>query len=410
LAQVALLPADKASHTLNCPVVAGVTATASAREAAMIDSLTKCAVSPNVRELAFKAELPPESVELPMKVLRCKSINSVADGGRCNNGNSMDVVACKLLDPLMSSVVGGTHQDGNEDVGSGGDVSSMDVPVCETLVTSVPSFANGVRKDDATVFPVPPGLHPPPGTPSHGSVLHSFGACNPCAFFWKPGGCKNGSECSHCHFCPEGEVKVRKKAKSALMRLGLVTPKQRTSSPHAVTFFLEDKLFATPPRFENDSEFEHDSESTRTGSSELELISGGSPSNMGTRFASSRSNSMDCTYSDNVEAEMAAVEADEMVTHKRPGFSLPLGVFDCSDALSAGSALHGTGKCEPCAWFYKPNGCRNAANCDYCHRCPDGEVKTRKRQKNAMKRLGLVTPKAVVERERKWILNLAECL
>merc|ERR1712032_521731 len=86
-------------------------------------------------------------------------------------------------------------------------------------------------------------------------------------------------------------------------------------------------------------------------------------------------NSMDCTWADNVEAEMAAVEADEMVTHKPPGFSLPPGLFDCSDALSAGSALHGEGKCEPCAWFYKPNGCRNAANCDYCHRCPDGELK-----------------------------------
>merc|ERR1712232_993197 len=37
----------------------------------------------------------------------------------------------------------------------------------------------------------PPGLQPPTGVPSHGSLLHYTGNCRPCGFFWKPGSCQN---------------------------------------------------------------------------------------------------------------------------------------------------------------------------------------------------------------------------
>lgn len=53
---------------------------------------------------------------------------------------------------------------------------------------------------------------------------------------------------------------------------------------------------------------------------------------------------------------------------------------------SAGSARHGLGLCEPCAWFWKPEGCQNGPACSRCHLCPKGEVKFRKaRKKAAMK-------------------------
>jgi len=79
-------------------------------------------------------------------------------------------------------------------------------------------------------FPVsphqpPPGLQLPAGTPNHGSLLHETGNCKPCAWFWKPGGCQKQQDCTHCHLCLEGEVKVRKNAKLTMMRLGLATPK-----------------------------------------------------------------------------------------------------------------------------------------------------------------------------------------
>merc|ERR1712187_681376 len=57
--------------------------------------------------------------------------------------------------------------------------------------------------------------------PSMGSRLHGTGQCQPCAWFWKPGrGCQAGTNCDHCHLCPEGELKARKRAKVAAMRAG----------------------------------------------------------------------------------------------------------------------------------------------------------------------------------------------
>eukprot|EP00927_Polykrikos_kofoidii_P056665 TRINITY_DN50750_c0_g1_i1.p1 TRINITY_DN50750_c0_g1~~TRINITY_DN50750_c0_g1_i1.p1 ORF type:complete len:223 (-),score=50.35 TRINITY_DN50750_c0_g1_i1:489-1157(-) len=56
---------------------------------------------------------------------------------------------------------------------------------------------------------------------------------------------------------------------------------------------------------------------------------------------------------------------------------------------SVGSELHGTlgtdglQACQPCAWFFKDAGCKNGAACLFCHACPKGEMKHRKRQKIA---------------------------
>merc|ERR1712151_139945 len=63
------------------------------------------------------------------------------------------------------------------------------------------------------------------GNPSIGSALHGTGRCQPCAWFWKPGrGCQDGARCDHCHLCPEGELKARKKAKVAALRAGMAMP------------------------------------------------------------------------------------------------------------------------------------------------------------------------------------------
>mmetsp|Transcript_58003 Transcript_58003/g.168254 ORF Transcript_58003/g.168254 Transcript_58003/m.168254 type:complete len:552 (+) Transcript_58003:77-1732(+) len=59
--------------------------------------------------------------------------------------------------------------------------------------------------------------------PSLGSVLHASGTCRPCAWFWKSVGCQNGSECQHCHLCPDGELKRRKKVR-ALQRTTVAPP------------------------------------------------------------------------------------------------------------------------------------------------------------------------------------------
>jgi hypothetical protein len=48
---------------------------------------------------------------------------------------------------------------------------------------------------------------------SKGSAFHEAGACEPCAWFWKPGGCRWGQNCARCHLCAEGETKLRRKQK-----------------------------------------------------------------------------------------------------------------------------------------------------------------------------------------------------
>lgn len=85
------------------------------------------------------------------------------------------------------------------------------------------------------------------------------------------------------------------------------------------------------------------------------------------------------------------IEPDEEPIKSQSLPNLPL---EAGERDSVGSAAHGTGECTPCAWFWKPDSCLNAKDCRYCHLCPDGELKKRKKQKVAKMRLGLVTPKA----------------
>jgi len=81
----------------------------------------------------------------------------------------------------------------------------------------------------------------------------------------------------------------------------------------------------------------------------------------------------------------------------QPGMPLPPGpppmnTLPPQNLPSKGSASHGTGKCRPCAWFWKPHGCHSADDCNYCHLCPEGELKTRKKLKVAAMRMGALTP------------------
>jgi len=61
----------------------------------------------------------------------------------------------------------------------------------------------------------PVNLSAAPTLPSIGAALHSSGQCKPCAWFWKPESCQWGAECQHCHLCPIGELRRRKKERQA---------------------------------------------------------------------------------------------------------------------------------------------------------------------------------------------------
>lgn len=55
-----------------------------------------------------------------------------------------------------------------------------------------------------------------------------------------------------------------------------------------------------------------------------------------------------------------------------------------SELPSVGSAAHFQGWCKPCAFAYE--GCVNGKACEFCHVCPPGELKARKRAKLAQRR------------------------
>jgi len=160
--------------------------------------------------------------------------------------------------------------------------------------------------------------------PSVGSQDHQLGRCKPCAWFWKPGSCSNGKECGHCHLCPEGEIKSRKKAKSQLHgRPGLTEP---AFLPLVVQDLEEQDL---------EEEDQHEQPQPL---SQPPVPSGSAPIS-------------------NVIGELP----------------------------SRGSALHASGQCRPCGWFHKPQQCSNGTECNHCHLCPEGELKTRKKNTSSTK-------------------------
>jgi hypothetical protein len=55
---------------------------------------------------------------------------------------------------------------------------------------------------------------------------------------------------------------------------------------------------------------------------------------------------------------------------------------------SRGSAMHGSGGCKPCAWYWKSVGCSKGQDCIYCHLCLEGELKMRRKAKMAALRSG----------------------
>jgi hypothetical protein len=62
------------------------------------------------------------------------------------------------------------------------------------------------------------------------------------------------------------------------------------------------------------------------------------------------------------------------------------------DASQVMHELHALAQCTPCHYFwYKTDGCRQGADCTFCHLCPKGEIKKRKKDKLKMlRRAGLL--------------------
>jgi hypothetical protein len=279
-------------------------------------------------------------------------------------------------------------------------------------VTASISFSFGTDDQmDSNSLEFPPGLGP-----QRGSQLHGSGMCQPCAWFWKPDGCKAGPECDYCHLCPEGELKARKKQKHTLMRLGLVTPKAPSEAARNVAFDGKESGAVDLQ--------ESDPESTSAAGSDLNarkkqnqtvmrlglVTPKASESSRNVSFGGEEGAQVGHQESDQesttaagsgLEEAGSGSDADAGAEKQAPGarnaegalLPVPPGLVPPPETPSHGSTLHRTGTCQPCAWFWKSGGCQNGVQCSYCHLCPESELKERKKSKHAQMRLGLVTPK-----------------
>ncbi|CAK0861867.1 unnamed protein product [Prorocentrum cordatum] len=265
------------------------------------------------------------------------------------------------------------------------------------------SFATRAPKlRDSPASPRPPTAP----RPSLGSRLHASGDCRPCAWYWKPGSCTNGSGCGHCHECPEGEIAERRKARAKDIR--------RSS--------VRQSLSEMPPR-------KALAASARAPTAALWVPPAGFPaaalpaasvvapvpfpmSRLPLALARVQSLTMPGRPAAEALSPMMAPALSLPVPSSLPGGELPcpppglelepMTVGRTGTAASAtlvavertasapagpvvchpsvGSSLHAAGMCKPCAWYWKPGGCQNAQECRHCHLCPPGEIAARKRR------------------------------
>jgi hypothetical protein len=182
----------------------------------------------------------------------------------------------------------------------------------------------------------------PEEIPSLGSAKHGSGDCRPCAWFHKPGGCTNARECRHCHLCPEGEIRNRKKTKVTAIRS--TVSERPPPMGHMVTMSSMASMrepVRPPPG--------------------LGPAPGLGPPAMGKSFT---------------EPVKSTIQLAEGA----------LAGFVSGPVDSAGSKGHSTRECRPCAWYWKPQGCENGKDCRHCHLCDEGEIRSRKKAKAVTQR------------------------
>lgn len=226
--------------------------------------------------------------------------------------------------------------------------------------TQSSSTEDSARSSPLHYLPPPPGLPHPESElaatpvevpPSLGSALHASGQCKPCGWFWKPEGCKNGSQCFHCHLCPKDSMKLQRRIKREAARLrpslqlcdkGEVNPCQIASQ-------------AVPPP-------------------------------------------------PPLSSPMLSVNLGNVDLPLPPSHS-PLLAQEQQALPSIGALLHDAGKCRPCAFFHREQGCLNGKECNHCHACPSQELKMRKMEKIAARKT-----KQGVEAATPKMLNLSSLL
>jgi len=268
---------------------------------------------------------------------------------------------------------------------------------------------------------------------SIGSATHGHGNCNPCAWHWKPGGCRSGENCTHCHLCPQDARKVMKKAKIATFKAQAAAPVRVPSAheqpayvacylPASLASSVSDSGDSVESMASFDKAFEHsekDGAVTRDGPVKVSikntfiqvelpassaLLDSRPPTQTapGDYFKRSfrtvetghHSAPMPlpiqavCPISAMREPGSFAPSNDETAVHSHIVDGIII------EDIGTQTDLHALGQCTPCAYFwYKKDGCRQGEACQFCHVCKKGEIKKRKKDRvHQLKAVGAFIP------------------
>lgn len=243
--------------------------------------------------------------------------------------------------------------------------------------------------------PTQPGAPIVRSVPSQGSHSHTSGTCRPCGFFWKSAGCHYGWSCRYCHLCSRDELKNRKKAKLKMIRqvpgfAELPVVSTLVVRPMAREAVVLPKAFNVERR-------------CTTGVSELsrittlltaprsEVTGGKLP-----KFAVSDNSDEGVVVVKNTFYHVMDQSEAPSPRASRRASSAPAGVMitspfgdsdDDTENAGKGSTLHSSGRCRPCAWFWRGGGCRHGKECRHCHICPEGRVRERRRARHSQRHL-----------------------
>jgi len=209
----------------------------------------------------------------------------------------------------------------------------------------------------STLVGAPPGLPVPPGIPSPGAVVNGIQVSQPCARLWQLSGCEVGQDCDDCRFFPEGDLRRHRELQQHQVGSGGVS----LESQEAATYRLDKAVPCTASACANS---EHGS-------------------TVGPPSEDDSPQCIDDGEQDDKHGEWVAgfEAADGHATNM-----MHVAAAARPRDFGAEFARHNAGLCEPCAWFWRPSGCHRGDNCKFCHICPDGTLKARKKVKQAMLR------------------------
>lgn len=156
------------------------------------------------------------------------------------------------------------------------------------------------------------------GACSVGSNLHGSGQCRPCAWFWKPEGCKNGADCCHCHTCPADEIKNRKQAKHFAMNQIARRPRVATGANGRSSLRNQSKISGNAQHARKNAE--HANLSTNQGLHDVSSVASHHSSKTFEEMIMSSKKAFRASYKDN-QAKQSALLSTTPLVQTRPGSS-----------------------------------------------------------------------------------------